>query len=69
MKRDWKDVKDEIEKEIDAIWVNEPIEVTLTRKGIFPGRAGAYHDTYFGNLFFRETNFYCIFCDFNTFLF
>ena len=53
MKRDWKDVKDEIEKEIDAIWVNEPIEVTLTRKGIVPGRAGAYHDTYFGNLFFQ----------------
>ena len=49
----WTEVKDEIEKEIDKIWVDEPIEVTLSKKGYFPGRAGAAHGNYFGNLFFQ----------------
>ena len=46
------DVKDEIERELDKIWFDEPLEVTLSRKGIFPGGAGA-HGNYFGNLFFQ----------------
>ena len=37
----WKDVKAEIEKEIDKIWFNEPLELTLSKKGIFPSGAGA----------------------------
>ena len=42
-----------MEKEIDAIWLKEPLEVTLSKKGYFPGRAGAAHGNYFGNLFFQ----------------
>ena len=29
----WTEVKDEIERELDAIWLDEPIEVTLSKKG------------------------------------
>lgn len=49
----WTEVKDEIERELDAIWLDEPVEVTLSKKGYFPGRAGAAHGNYFGNLFFQ----------------
>jgi len=51
-KRHWKDVKDEIEKELDAIWFDEPFEVTISKKGIFPSGAGA-HGQSVGNLFFQ----------------
>lgn len=50
--KNWIAVKDEIEAELDKIWFTEPIEVTLSRRGIYPGGAGA-HGTYFGNLFFQ----------------
>lgn len=53
MLRNWIDVKNEIEKEIDAIWFDEPIEVTLSKNGIFPGGAGKEHNNFFGNLFFQ----------------
>lgn len=52
MVRHWTDVKDEIERELDKIWFDEPIEVILSKKGIFPSGAGAYGN-YFGNLFFQ----------------
>ncbi len=49
----WTQVKDEIEQEIDRIWLDEPIEVTLSKHGYFPGNAGKSHDTYIGNMFFQ----------------
>ena len=36
MGKHWMEVKDEIEREIDKIWYDEPIEVTLSKKGIYP---------------------------------
>ena len=53
MGRHWTEVKDEIEQELDKIWLEEPIEVTLSKHGYFPGRAGAAHGNYAGNLFFQ----------------
>lgn len=38
MKRDWRDVKDIIEAEIDKIWFDEPAEITLGKKRHFPQR-------------------------------
>jgi hypothetical protein len=51
MAKHWRLVKDEIENEIDQIWFNEPIEVTMSKKGIFPSGAGT-KGKFFGNLFF-----------------
>lgn len=51
MGKHWTEVKDEIEREIDKVWFDEPIEVTASRLGIFPSGAGA-HGTCIGNLFF-----------------
>jgi hypothetical protein len=52
MTKHWKDVKDEIEREIDKIWWEEPIEVKMSKNGVFPSGAGA-HGYYLGNLFFQ----------------
>ena len=49
--RDWRDVKEVIEAEIDKIWFDEPAEITLGKKGIFPSGAGTDGQA-FGNLFF-----------------
>lgn len=38
----WRDVKNEIEAEIDKIWFDEPLELTLSKRGIFPSGAGAH---------------------------
>ena len=51
MAKDWREVKKEIEAEIDKIWLNEPEEVKKSRLGIFPSGAGVY-GTYLGNLVF-----------------
>jgi len=51
MAKNWREVKDEIEREIDKIWYDEPIEVTMSKKGLFPSGAGS-HEKYMGNLFF-----------------
>jgi len=37
--RDWHQVKDEIEEEIDRIWWEEPEEVTMCKRGVFPSGA------------------------------
>ena len=52
MTKDWRSVKEEIEKEIDRIWWNEPEEVTMSKLGIYPGGAGVGNQ-FFGNLFFQ----------------
>lgn len=52
MSKDWKRVKDEIEADIDRIWWEEPEEVTISKKGIFPSGAGV-DNQYLGNLFFQ----------------
>lgn len=51
MSKHWRDVKDAIEKEIDKTWWDEPVEVTMSKKGVFPSGAGT-NDQYIGNLFF-----------------
>lgn len=51
MVKDWRAVKDEIEEEIEKIWFEEPIEVTMSKMGVFPSGAGT-DGKYFGNLFF-----------------
>lgn len=52
MKKDWIAVKDEIEREIDAIWLNEPIEVAASSRGLFPSCAGS-HGMATGNLLYQ----------------
>lgn len=51
MARNWREVKEEIEQEVEKIWYDEPVEVTMSKKGIFPSNAGTM-GKYFGNLFF-----------------
>lgn len=51
MSKNWKEVKAEIEAEIDRIWFDEPEYVTMSKMDIFPSGAGTQHQV-FGNLFF-----------------
>ena len=51
MAKHWQEVKDEIEREIDKNWLDEPIEVTMSKNGVFPSGAGT-DGQYLGNLFF-----------------
>ena len=51
MAKDWHEVKAEIHKEVKKIWFDEPIEVTMSKKGIYPSGAGT-NGKIFGNLFF-----------------
>ena len=51
MGKNWKDVKAVIEAENDKIWFDEPIEVTMSKMGVYPSGAGT-KGQYLGNLFF-----------------
>lgn len=51
MTKDWREVKEEIEEDIDRIWWDEPEEVTMSKLGIFPSGAGVDGQV-LGNLFF-----------------
>jgi hypothetical protein len=51
MSRDWRVVKDEIERDLDRIMWEEPLEVKMSRLGVFPSGAGT-NGEYLGNLFF-----------------
>ncbi|WP_144461959.1 hypothetical protein [Siminovitchia fortis] len=51
MSKHWKEVKAEIEREIDHIFWEEPEEVKMSRLGIFPSGAGTDGQV-LGNLFF-----------------
>lgn len=51
MTLDWKTVKDEIEQDLDRIMWEEPLEVKMSRLGVFPSGAGTDGQT-LGNLFF-----------------
>ena len=51
MAMDWRAVKAEIEEEIDRIWFDEPLELTVSKKGVFPSGAGA-HEQAAGNFVF-----------------
>ena len=31
MARDWREVKEEIEQEVERIWYEEPVEVTMSK--------------------------------------
>jgi hypothetical protein len=49
--KDWKQVKDEIEQDLDRIFWKEPPEVEMSRRGIFPSGASV-HGQVLGNLLF-----------------
>jgi len=49
--KDWRNVKEEIEAEIDRIWWDEPEEVTMAKLGIFPSGASVDGQV-LGNLYF-----------------
>lgn len=51
MARAWQEVKDNIEHEIDRIIWDEPLEVKMTRLGVFPSGAGTDGQN-LGNFFF-----------------
>jgi hypothetical protein len=55
MSKDWHAVKDEIEADIDRIWWDEPVEVTMSKMGIFPSGA-AVDNQVLGNLFFQVSD-------------
>ncbi len=55
----WKEVKAELEAEIDKIWFNCPPEIELSAKGVFPSGAGTYGQA-FGNLLFVFSDTYAI---------
>jgi len=57
MSKDWREVKEKIEKDLDRIMWEEPDEIKMSRLGIFPSGAG--HDgQVFGNMVFQlaDTN-------------
>jgi len=51
MAADWKQVKAKIEHELDLIMWEEPLEVKMSRLGVFPSGAGT-HGQVIGNLLF-----------------
>ena len=51
MAKNWKDVKAKIEAELEAILWDEPLEVKMSRLGVFPSGAGS-HGQYLSNLLF-----------------
>jgi hypothetical protein len=50
--KDWREVKEAIERDIDRIWWDEPEEVTRSKMGIFPSGANVGGQV-LGNLFFQ----------------
>lgn len=57
--RDWREVKDIIEAEIDKIWFDMPTEIYLAQKGIFPSGAGT-EGMNCGNLVFMLGDSECL---------
>ncbi len=51
MAKHWKDVKTAIEQDLDRIMWEEPVEVKMSRLGVYPSGAGT-HGQYLANLFF-----------------
>ena len=51
MAKNWQEVKDAIEKDLDRIWWEEPEEVKMCRLGIYPSGAGT-EGQILGNLVF-----------------
>ena len=51
MAREWRKVKEEIEDDLDRIFWEEPIEVTMCKHGVFPSGASV-GDQVLGNLVF-----------------
>ncbi len=49
--KNWREVKEEIEQEIDRVWWEEPEEVKMSRLGVYPSGAGTDNQI-LGNLFF-----------------
>lgn len=57
MRKEWSAVKESIEKEISAIWKEEPIEVKASSVGLFPSVAGS-NGMATGNLLFQISDTY-----------
>lgn len=57
MKKNWTEIKSELEREIDRIWRDEPIEIKASKRGLFPSGAGS-HGMATGNLFFQIADTY-----------
>lgn len=55
MALDWRTVKREIHDEAVKCWFDEPIEVTMSKLGVFPSGAGTNNQV-FGNLFFLNAD-------------
>ena len=51
MAKNWKDVKNAIEAELDVIFFDEPLEVTMAKNGIYPSGSGTDGQN-LGNLVF-----------------
>lgn len=51
MKSNWKELKNEIEIEVQKVWVEKPIEIKRMQHGIIPTKAGSYGQ-YFSTLVF-----------------
>ena len=51
MAKHWKDVKEEIENELDKIWFKKPVEFVMSERGYFPSGAGT-DGSAVGNLYF-----------------
>lgn len=59
MALDWRTVKDEIEQDLDRIMWEEPLEVKMSRLGVFPSGSGAVGQN-LGNLFFLAADMQAI---------
>ena len=51
----WKDLKREIHDEVEKVWLKEPLEVTMSKLGVFPSGAGTDNQI-LGNLFFLNAD-------------
>lgn len=56
--KDWKELKREMEAEIDAIWTEVPKEVRASNRGLFPSLAGSNGMTT-GNVVYQVADTYC----------
>ena len=51
----WKDLKREIHDEVEKVWLKEPLEVTMSKLGVFPSGAGTDNQI-LGTLFFLNAD-------------
>lgn len=59
MGKNWKQVKESIEREIEKVWIEEPDEIKKLRFGIVPTKAGTYGQ-YFTTLIWGSAEVRCL---------